>query len=141
MSYKKIVTELTTFLNSHPEVGTVGAGFEDQREDFITNKKEWAFAWISEPKGGGFISHQTIRIELILSDRLLDGRENEVDVISDLHIIMEDTKNFFIHLNNEDFEMTNFNYNFTAGNTTGEEAIDVRAFFDFDLPNIGICEL
>lgn len=141
MSYKKLTNELEGFLNSHPEIGTVGKGFEDQREDFITKTKEWVIAWISEPKGGGFITSRFLRIELILSDKLLDGRENEVDVISDLHLIMEDVKEWFANLGNEDFELSNFNYNFTAGNTTGEEAVDVRAFFDFDFVNLGTCEL
>lgn len=141
MSYKKLTQELKDFLLNHPEVGAVGVGFEDQREEFVSQTKEFSCAWITEPKGGGFLNSRSIRIELILTDLLTDSRSNEVDVLSDLHQITEDVKEYFQNSNNEDFELTNFAYNFDAGNTTQDEAIDVRSYFDFEFVNLGTCEL
>lgn len=139
MSYKKIVLELTDLLLSNSEVGAVGAGFEDQREEFITKNRKFVSAWITEPKGGGVLNVTKLSIEVILTDLLLDSRANEIDVISDLHLILEDLKAELYDGNYEDFDLVNFTYSTTAGNTTGEEAIDVRGVFEFDLTNNNIC--
>lgn len=139
MSYKKIVLELTDLLESNSEVGAVGAGFEDQREEFITANRKFVSAWITEPKSGGILEATKLAIEVILTDLLLDSRKNEIDVISDLHLIMEDLKAQLYNTSFDDFELSNFSYNFTAGNTTGEEAVDVRGIFEFDLINNNIC--
>lgn len=141
MSYKVLKNNLESLLLSHPEVNNVNAGFEDQREEWITKIKEFPCAWISEPKGGGGLNSRFIRVELIITDRLLDGRENEVDVISDLTNTMEDIKEMLINSSTELFTLSNFAYSFTRGNTTGEETVDVRAFFDFDFVNVGACEI
>lgn len=138
MSYKKLVSLFREFSEEHPEVNLFGAGFEDQREVKISEDRKRVSAWLTEPKTSGVIEANNLVVDLILSDLLLNGRQNEIDIISDLNLIMEDYKQKFLE-GESDFQMVNFFYGVTQGNTDEDEEISVRASFTFNFVNLGTC--
>lgn len=139
MSYKKIVAMFERIATNHPEVKKFGAGFEDQRETKISEDSSRIYCWVTEPKPSGLLEASQIRVEVIVNDLLMNGRENEIDLLSDLDLILEDFKQIII--DEDEFELASFVKINSIGNSEEDEEVTVRAEFTFNIPNIGICQL
>lgn len=139
MSYKRLVNNFIEFCEAHPEVKDQGAGFEDQLDVLTENSDLYVKGWLTNPKTGGVLGASSLTVDVLFIEKLLEDRSNEVDAISDLHLIAEDFKQ--VLEDSDFFQITNFSYISTEGNTTEQETITIRASFTVNFPNLGTCEI